>query len=480
MVTLKFSGSGYFNVNNQDENYHGNLYLNKEHGGIMLTIDIFHDGAPLSYLALPLEIEYISGELTNGFKLTLLNCKRTKTESYYGSRDTFTYIAEFMLEGIKVNQLKDNQFTQVDFMVPDVIVWGDKSSYKIDEENYGLSEDFDSKRIEIFSNSKYSIEYDIQGSMLPVNEGSLLIEEIKLIQKPMIIVTAKNPQRFDYFIERYKLIKRYIEIAMKKEISLSEMRSYPSKVILENNGFSYETSVNINSYLIKERKENSIKNYNSHTYLFSLNEIKKYGDFNEYIQNAEKLEPIIDLYLDLIYSKDISAVRAFLNVTQALETYHSRFKYGGNIKGFVERIDEVILKKRPYSARKEDTKFLMAKSKKFVTLESRLAELLLAEFNIHFYTGKIKYIDFPNTIAVTRNYYTHYDEKLKSRIIKKSELASYVRILIAILEYYILEELGFKDNEFRRSKVAESLRDIQVGFDVKDAAQKQQEESENK
>lgn len=173
-------------------------------------------------------------------------------------------------------------------------------------------------------------------------------------------------------------------------------------------------------------------------------------------------------------------MRAFLNVTQALETYHSRFKYGGDIKGFVERIDEVILKKRPYSARKEDTKFLMAKSKKFVTLKSRLAELLLAEFNIHFYTGKIKYIDFPNTITVTRNYYTHYDEKLKSRIIKKSELASYVRILIAILEYYILEELGFKDNEFRRSKVAESLRDIQVGFDVKDAAQKQQEESENK
>lgn len=68
MSTLNFSGSGYFNVNDKDERYHGNLYLNTEQGGIMLEIDIFHEGAPLSYLVLPLEIEYISGELTNGFK----------------------------------------------------------------------------------------------------------------------------------------------------------------------------------------------------------------------------------------------------------------------------------------------------------------------------------------------------------------------------------------------------------------------------
>lgn len=212
--------------------------------------------------------------------------------------------------------------------------------------------------------------------------------------------------------------------------------------------------------------------------MFSLNEITKHGDFNKYVQNSDKIEPIIDLYLDLIYSKGIPIVRAFLNVTQALETYHSRFKYSGNLKGFEKRIDEVILKNRSDLAREEDEKFLRANSKRFVTLESRLAELLLAEFQIHFYTGKINYIDFPNTIALTRNYYTHYNEKLKSKIIKKNELAPYVRILTTILEYYILEELGFEDTEFRRSKVTESLRDIRVGFDVKEAAQHMEEDSE--
>lgn len=480
MATLNFSGSGYFNVNDQEEKYHGNLYLNTEQGGIMLEIDIFHKGAPLSFLALPLEIEYISGELTNGFKLTLLNCIRTKTHSYYGSRDTFTYVVKFMLEGIKINQLKDNRFTQVDFMMPDVIVWGNKSSYKIDKENYSLSKDFDSKSIEIFSNSKYSIEYDVLGSILPVGEWDLLEKEIKLTQKPIITIKANDPQKFDYFIERYKLIKRYIEIAMKEEIFLNEIRSYPIKAVLEKNGFNYETSINVNSFLIKEREKGVLKYSDSYYYLFSLNETTKHGNFNKYVQNSDKIEPIIDLYLDLIYSKDISTVRAFLNVTQALETYHSRFKYGGNLKGFKKRIDEVILKKRPDSAREKDKEFLRANSKRFVTLESRLAELLLAEFQIRFYTGKVNYSDFPNTIAVTRNYYTHYNEKLKSKVIKKNELAPYVRILTTILEYYILEELGFEDIEFRRSKVTESLRDIRVDFDVKKAAQHVEEDSEEK
>ena len=89
----------------------------------------------------------------------------------------------------------------------------------------------------------------------------------------------------------------------------------------------------------------------------------------------------------------------------------------------------------------------MANSYKFITLESRLADLLLAEFQIYFDTGDIKYYDFPNVIANTRNYYIHYDESIKERgrVLTESELSIYNRSLIYMLEYYILRELGFSD-----------------------------------
>ncbi|MER2174046.1 MAG: HEPN domain-containing protein [Carnobacterium sp.] len=467
MLSLNFTGSGYFKIENQDKKYHGNLYLNPEQGGIVLDIEIFHKGGPLSYLKLPIKIDYISGELTNGFKLTLINCIRTNTHSYVGSRDTFTYAAAFMLEGIKIPETKYNQFTQVNFVIPDVLLWGEKSKYKIND-NYSLAENLNESEIKIFANSQFSIGYNVFGTMLPVVETSLLVEKITLTQKPTIIIKAESPQEFNYFVEKYKKIKRYIEIAMKKEIDLIEIRSYPTKVILEENGFDYDISIKVNSSLIKVRNKKSVKLSDRISYLFKLSDIDEYGDFSRYIKNADKLEPIIDLYLDIVYSNEISAVRAFLNVTQALETYHSRFIYGGNIKGYKKRIEEIILAKRSDSLKGADRKFLLANSKSFVTLESRLAELLLAEFEIHFYTGKVDYKDFPKVITKTRNYYTHYDEKLKKQSIKEKELSPYVRILATILEYYLLNELGFGDVEFRRSKIWESVDNIRTGFEIRD------------
>ena len=131
----------------------------------------------------------------------------------------------------------------------------------------------------------------------------------------------------------------------------------------------------------------------------------------------------------------MSNTRAFLNIVQALETYHSRFK-ANTLEEYKKRIDEVILKDRPKDFIENDKKLLMANSHKFITLESRIADLLVAEFNIYFDTGDIKYIDFPRIIANTRNYYIHYDDSLKekTRILTNDELGIYTRTLIYMLE----------------------------------------------
>lgn len=68
---------------------------------------------------------------------------------------------------------------------------------------------------------------------------------------------------------------------------------------------------------------------------------------------------------------------------------------------------------------------MIANSYNFITLESRLADLLLAEFKIHFNIGDIGYYDFPRVIANTRHYYIHYDEVIKerSRVLTEKELS---------------------------------------------------------
>ena len=60
-------------------------------------------------------------------------------------------------------------------------------------------------------------------------------------------------------------------------------------------------------------------------------------------------------------------------------------------------------------------------------------------------------------IAHTRNYYIHYDERIKEKhkILNEEELQFYNRSLIQILENYILLELGFSDSSELKIKLAE-------------------------
>ena len=63
--------------------------------------------------------------------------------------------------------------------------------------------------------------------------------------------------------------------------------------------------------------------------------------------------------MEILEARDMSPVRAFLNITQALgETYHARFK-ANTLEDFKKRIKNVILKNEPESCHKEDTEFLM-------------------------------------------------------------------------------------------------------------------------
>ena len=110
----------------------------------------------------------------------------------------------------------------------------------------------------------------------------------------------------------------------------------------------------------------------------------------------------------------------------------------------------------------------MAKSRTFITLESRLADLLFAEGKFYFDTGEIKHVDFPAVVAHTRNYFIHYDEtiKEKNKILTEEELQFYNRSLLQMLEYYILLEVGFSDVSKVRGKLTERWGKVSQDLEI--------------
>lgn len=444
-MELNYRGDGVARYNNKE--YRCNLYTKSDLGGVLINLYVEEPFA--SFIELPFEIDYLNCELSNGFKFILHKCSRQKmTNRVCEGNSEYSYIAQYMYEGVEQNNNANTKFSKVVYELSNIIEWGDVSNYKVANDHKLATNN--KNKIKIYENDEYSIMYAVIGSFLPVVKSQLMCECIKLEQKCYLEIKSKKEKEIEFFEEIIFKIKNLIEVAILRKVYLKSITGYSNKLyyMVENN--KIKLPVNIISKNFYNKNEN--QNLNSKWKLIALQELLDNNSLEYYFIKHDKLSPIIELYTEIINSNNLSVIRTFLNIVQALETYHSRF-ITNDIEKFKLRIKNVILK----NTCRDEEKFLIANSRRFITLESRLADLLLAEFNICFDTGDIAYHDFPNIIANTRNYYIHYDENLKqkNKVLTTQELILYNRCLISILEYYILLELNFTNVDLIKSKLKE-------------------------
>ena len=216
-------------------------------------------------------------------------------------------------------------------------------------------------------------------------------------------------------------LKRLIEIAVLRRINIERVTAYSSEIVYYLGDTTIEQPIDVYGQNIKE--EAIKENINNHSWKWiNLSELINNNSFEHYYGKHEKLAPIVELFLEPLYVNASSNTRIFLNIVQALETYHSRF-VTNSIDVYKAKVDR-LAEAQPTDYAEELKKFLLANSNKFITLESRLADLLFADGRVFFDTGKIQQIDFPSVIAHSRNYYIHYDEgiKEKHRVLSEEEL----------------------------------------------------------
>ncbi len=476
-MNVTLSASGTWKVDNSDQQYYGDLYLNKDEGGIALYIRIPNSGSPMSYLELPLKIPFINGSTMNGAKITLIDCVRIKTESRIGSEEVYGYQANYMLDGVNFETEDDIEFSKMKISIPGIIEWGGISNYVYpvyDGKRDVLIELEVTEPIDIYSNEDYSLSYFLDFSYPGFN---LIQEEITLKQTPYLIIESKSLQPLNWFMNKANQMKRLIEIAMAEPFGFDNM-------IVESPEIYYEFEDNLKRTraieVIHANKEIISKNKNNrrrlrHDFLFNLNELKN-ANFSKWQEISSVMEPIIELYINSLYNKKLSISRHFQNMVQALETYHSR-RICNTLPNFKKRVEKLI-SIRPEGLRDEDREFLLKGSYKYVTLRSRLADLLLADFTYYFYTADIKHLDFPKIISDTRNYFTHYDQKLEDRILKGDDLINGFHILRNILEFYLLKEFGF-DEEFIHERTRERIKPLITSIEIKQADERKKQEQDS-
>lgn len=441
-IPYRGSGTVYFNA----KEYRCDLYYSENFGGIVLKINTINENTIGSFLQLPLEISCLSGELDSGFKFTLLDLIRTNMENLisYG-RSVYTFRANYLLCGMRLEDQPVPTFHKVQYILSNIIEWGNESAYSIGEQFELLHKADDVKKL-LYSESGLTITYIVRASHVPLVDQDVLKEKISLEQHGIIEISSENEAPLSYFNNTFAQLKRLIEIASFRKANVEKVYAYSRNILYTIGDKTIERSVDIYGINILESKVDD--SAPSHPWKWiGLQELIDHNSIALYFAKHDKLAPIIELFLEPFYADNCSKTRLFLNIVQALETYHSRFVTNSldDYKVRVNNLTEYL----PASNAKQKKKFLLAKSKRFITLESRIADLLLANHKIYFDTGEITHLDFPSIVAYTRNYYIHYDESIKAqhRVFSEEELQFYNRSLLQILEYYLLMELGFPEND---------------------------------
>lgn len=467
-MELSYQGSGSVELQGKIRQCH--LYLNKEEGGILLEIDV-NDGFA-SILELPDRIQELKVKLSNGAKFILFNAFRSKgvSSDISAGISVFSFGAEYLVSGFGSLDKFNNKFKSISFEISGVMKWGGKAAYSISND-YGLYGNSNNSTL-IYKDESTIIKYQVSGSMLPIHESHLFVDKIELNQRTLIEIEFIEETSIDAFFDLFEKIKSLIELTLVEEINVHKIQGLSDlEFDVYDNGCKIPRTLDIISSII--RKDRFQGSYYGRYILktFSLVDLIENNSFKYYFESYSKLKPVLDLYMELLYTKGISPVRLFLNVVQALETYHSRFK-AGSIEEFKNRV-KYLTDDRTDGMES----FLLGKSKKFITLESRLSDLLIAEYQVYFITGDIKRIDFPKVLANTRNYYIHYDEDIKNnrRVLTEEELSIYNNCLLKILDYYIYSELGFLNHQDLMNKLAERWGDIRTKLVIKKAFEEKYE-----
>ncbi|NET42545.1 HEPN domain-containing protein [Okeania sp. SIO2B3] len=176
--------------------------------------------------------------------------------------------------------------------------------------------------------------------------------------------------------------------------------------------------------------------------LFSLSDIK--SDFSLIMQrwfnSVEKLDSVLNLFFSIKYKPDIYLESKFLNLVQAVESYHRR-----QIKNHVLPEDEHKERKERIlgSVPSEYQEWLKEKLNysNEPTLKERLIELLELIPEITKQLIKDKEV-FATQVKNARNYFTHYNKSLKKKVPQPEELSWFIELLSFILQACILKELG--------------------------------------
>lgn len=424
----------------EEKDFQGEVLYNRRNGQILLSIQYptkVGMDRPMG------EIPYISGQLNSGAAITLYHnvCIRNHTQLF--SNQHFVFRPKYFILGEQ-----QETYNRLTCVLENGLNWSGLSALELSEYSVVKTKPYVPPEYHWFgSNIRFYTKYTNELFSFPRKE------ECSVVERLVLEIDSEEKQPVSYFIQLRDKIISLISFAIKDNVNIEEQFFTDFDDYEE---FGEDKRYNRRSFISPEPYSfpvnTAIRDYN-----FGLSQLSDGED----IQVAlAKLEPVFKLYQSLFKYSGMPVEMVFLNMVQALETYHSRFLYSDKKKKYVESVNQRFGTNPHFdylsSLLLNETQ--MDPNCNYIILVSRLNDLLIGEFNGLFSQFYMNGNAFAQRIADTRHYYTHYGKSKEAIAFHGEELYDAIYVLRLLLEYYICKSLNIDIEKKTRDALALYLR----------------------
>ncbi len=400
-------------------------------------------------------LDIITGTLNTGTKVTLFHNRCVKNHTYAFHSQHLAFIAEYAIWSNK--DVTDTQYNKMVCVLENALNWSGMSA--IDTSEHSVIKFIDNKNDNTYhwfgANVSFSVSLNSELTMYPRKEES------KVVERLVVNIAVDEKQDTTFFISTRNKVISLISFAIKDNVNIEEQFLYDfDDYYQEGDHNKYNKH-----YLYTSEHRLKTRNTDRWDYNFTLNQLLPEKDIQK---ELDLLTPVFNLYLSLFKYTDMPPEMVFLNIVQALETFHARFFYNDDKEKYIASVKERFDKFPNYP---NIEKLLLSDTQKdentrYIILVSRLNDLLIGKYDGLFWNYYGSDANFAQTIADTRHYYTHYGASKEKKALRGDDLIDAIQVLSMLLEYNICLQLGI-DNETRireRLSSIASWKDIQKHY----------------
>lgn len=436
MQAIEHSGMWWLPTNPQNK-VAGTLTFSNEDG---ITLELIGALEDLATFNTRQPYPLILGLSGDGKRITLSNCVFAGVSVGMPGFARESYKASFFLIGVHFNEPGEVRFSRFSVRFSHLADWVRTSGFEV--KKY-----WDEPKIEVTYSLPTEREIEISKGTISLsftcNTSGDGIEEMKLRQSVWLELKAHNEYPFNDLTYQYvRPLQNLLSLATTKPNSILELNVFSKQVFFEKeDGEKVEIPIQLcfqQKYFEPRLGKLLIPDY----MLFALSDIA--DDFQTVMERwfgiSDELETVCNLFFGVQYTPTLNLENRFLNIVQAVESYHRRrMKNEVLPRAEHKRLKSAVLNKVD-AEHKIWLEGLLAYSNE-PRLEHRIRELTdRAEEVINPLISNKE--EFAKKVKDTRNYLTHYDKRLKDKTAKGAGLFWLTQQLSYLLQACFLIELG--------------------------------------